>query len=250
MNPLAPNLSPAGAHRHSGAARSRVLVVAAHPDDEVLGCGGTMARHAAAGDEVSVLILGEGATSRSKKRQPKKWKKELGQLRRGVKQAARLLGVTRTFHDEFPDNRFDSVSLLEIVKAIEEIKAKVVPAIVYTHHGGDLNIDHRITFQAVMTAWRPQPGEVVETIYAFEVPSSTEWQAMTGDQVFRPTVYVDISRTLPKKLQAMRAYGTEVRAYPHPRSPQALELTARRNGIEVGVKAAERFALIRSLLRA
>jgi LmbE family N-acetylglucosaminyl deacetylase len=224
-----------------------VLVVAAHPDDEVLGCGGTISRHAEAGDEISILILGEGMTSRRRTRQPKRWRKELNHLHRDAEQAALVLGA-RSFHENLPDNRFDSIPLLDIIKIVETVKSKVAPAVVYTHHGGDLNIDHRITFQAVLTAFRPQPGEAVRAIYAFEVPSSTEWQGMTADGIFRPTTYVDISSTLAKKLEAMEAYKSEIREYPHPRSIRALELIARKNGVEVGMEAAERFTLIRSLL--
>lgn len=224
-----------------------VLVVAAHPDDEILGCGGTMARHTAQGDDVTILILGEGVTSRSARRDRKRWQKELNRLRDQVNRAAAAVGVVRTLQHDFPDNRFDSIDLLDLVKVVEETKAKVAPAIVYTHHGGDLNVDHRRTFQAVLTACRPQPGETVRTIYSFEIASSTEWNARTAANAFLPTVYIDISRTLKAKLEAMRVYDSELRDYPHPRSLRALEVMARRNGVEVGLAAAERFVLIRNI---
>jgi LmbE family N-acetylglucosaminyl deacetylase len=225
-----------------------VLVVAAHPDDEILGCGGTIARHAASGDAVTILILGEGITSRGKRRDPKKWKKALDELHGQVDRAAEVVGASRTFLHGLPDNRFDSVNLLDVVKVVEEVKTKVKPTIVYTHHSGDLNVDHRITCAAVLTACRPQPGERVRTIYSFEIASSTEWNAHTAENAFLPTVYSDISDTLPLKLKAMRMYKGEVRKYPHPRSLRALEVMARYHGIEVGLQAAERFALIRSVL--
>jgi LmbE family N-acetylglucosaminyl deacetylase len=226
---------------------SRVLVVAAHPDDEILGCGGTIARRVAEGDEVSILILGEGITARSKRRDLRRNKKETNHLKQDIQKAARILGVARTFHYEFPDNRFDTVPLLDVIKVVEEVKSIVLPAVVYTHHGGDLNVDHRIAFQAVLTACRPQPNEVVKTIYCFEVQSSTEWRAPTADGVFLPTVYFDISATLPIKLKAMEVYESELRDYPHPRSLRAIDLVARRNGVEVGIEAAERFFLLRHL---
>jgi LmbE family N-acetylglucosaminyl deacetylase len=227
---------------------ARVLVVAAHPDDEILGCGGTIARHTSRGDEVSILILGEGITSRAKRREPKKWQQELKRLREQVNRAAAAVGAGRTFHHDFPDNRFDSVDLLDLIKVVEETKSKVNPTIVYTHHGGDLNIDHRMTFQAVLTACRPQPGEGVRTIYSFEIASSTEWNAWTASNAFLPNVYVDITKTLQTKLKAMSVYSAELRKYPHPRSLRALEVMARRNGVEAGIEAAERFSLIRSVL--
>ena len=225
-----------------------VLVVAAHPDDEILGCGGTMARHAADGDDVSILILGEGITSRDPQRDANKQKKALDALHAQVDRAAKVVGASKTFLHHFADNRFDSVDLLDIVKVVEEVKAQVNPSIIYTHHGGDLNVDHRLTFQAVLTACRPQPGESVRTIYSFEVASSTEWNARTVGNAFLPTVYVDITRTLKAKLDAMSVYAGELRDYPHPRSLRGLEVMAQRNGVEAGLEAAERFVLIRNIL--
>lgn len=221
-----------------------VLVVAAHPDDEVLGCGGRMARLAGEGHSIYIAILGEGMTSRYGRREEAD-PKSLEMLRACSRKAAKALGAREVFLHDLPDNRFDTVPLLEVVKLVEGIVERVKPQAVYTHHGGDLNIDHAITFRATLTATRPVPGQSVRELYAFEVPSSTEWAFASGSFVFRPNVFADISQTLENKIQAMRLYESEVRSFPHPRSPEALEAVARRWGSTAGVFAAEAFELIR-----
>ncbi len=227
----------------------RVLVVAAHPDDEVLGAAGAIARHRRQGDAVSVLILGEGISARYPTRQAALASRNGGngfhRLRREMAQAHRRLGVTRTFHEQFPDNRFDSVNLLDLVKAVEAVKRKVRPQIVYTHHSGDLNIDHRLTCEAVLTACRPLPGDAVERILSFEVLSSTEWAPPTPRRAFVPNVFIDIGPFLNRKLQAMACYRSELRKPPHPRSLQAIRDQARLWGAKTGVAAAEAFMLVR-----
>jgi LmbE family N-acetylglucosaminyl deacetylase len=222
-----------------------ILVVAAHPDDEVLGCGGTISKHVSAGHDVYCLILGEGITSRYI--QPGQSKTELDQLKAEAEEAARIIGTREVFFRDFPDNRFDTVPLLSIVKAIEEVKLQIRPNVVYTHHHGDLNIDHQITFQAVLTACRPAKDETVKEIYSFEIPSSTEWNAPQLHSYFMPNVFVDISATLDKKLEALGAYRSEMRPYPHPRSPEALRSIASRWGSVAGCSASEAFELIRSI---
>lgn len=238
-------LRPAG--RRDGRSE-HVLVIAAHPDDEVLGCGGTMACHAANGDQVNVLIMGEGVTARGRRRDARKSRTALSTLQRSLRAAGKILGVTRISTYSFPDNRFDTVALLDLVKAVEVEKERFRPTIVYTHHPDDLNVDHRLVAQAVQTAFRPQPKDLKPIILAFEVPSSTEYQSPLASGPFRPSVYVDITATLAAKCRAMAAYESEVRPYPHPRAPKALEIIARRNGIEVGLEAAERFALVRAVV--
>lgn len=232
----------------NGGAKERVLVIAAHPDDEVLGCGGTMARHAAAGDTVHVVIMGEGITSRGENRDRRASQPALSLLQRHIRSAAKILNVSSVSTHMFPDNRFDTVALLDLIKVVEAEKKKARPTIVYTHHGSDLNVDHRCVAEAVLTAFRPQPGDVTPLILAFEVASSTEYQSALTPGPFRPTVYVDIGATLRKKCRAMAAYRGEIRPYPHPRAPKSLEVMARRNGIEVGLQAAERFALVRAVI--
>ena len=148
----------------------------------------------------------------------------------------------------FPDNRFDSVDLLDLVKVIEKEKNKFKPSVIFTHHGGDLNIDHQKTFDAVMTSCRPMESEFVKTIITFETPSGTEWRASSDPKHFLPNLYFQISQeNLDAKIKAMESYEFESRLYPHPRSPEALKIYAQKNGINVGVKFAEAFCLIRQI---
>lgn len=222
----------------------RALVVAAHPDDEVLGCGATVARLAAEGAEVTVAILGEGVTSRYDQREMAD-RSLVEELHGRSQRAVALLGVSRFVNCQLPDNRFDTVPLLDIVKLVEGVVQSAQPDLVLTHQGGDLNIDHVITHRAVLTATRPMAGCTVRELLAFEIPSSTEWSFDQFAPGFRPNVFVDISTTLDRKLEAMAAYESEARAFPHPRSYEALQAIARRWGSVAGVMAAEAFELIR-----
>ncbi len=218
---------------------SNILVIAAHPDDEVLGCGGTIARLAAEGQQVEILILGEGATSRDADDRA-----GVEQLRAAARSAARILGAANVRFASLPDNRFDSVALLDVIKEIEKVIAEVEPEAVYTQHGGDLNVDHQITFRAVMTAVRPMEGSPVRALYAYEVASSTEWAFGKFEPVFRPARFVDIEGFVEKKIEAMAAYEAESRPVPHPRSPEVLRAMAVVRGSAAGLKAAEAFEVI------
>ncbi len=224
----------------------KVLVLAAHPDDEVLGCGGTIAHLTNEMKNVYVAILGEGITSRYGKRDQADGC-ELETLRKSSKRVSELLGVKQLFLYDLPDNRFDTIPLLDIVKIIEALIDKVKPSTIFTHHGGDLNIDHSIVHRATLTATRPIAGQSVKRVYAYEVPSSTEWafgQFTTG---FQANVFVDISVTLEKKIEAMEIYESESRTFPHPRSPEALRALAKRWGSVIGLEAVEAFELIREI---
>lgn len=223
-----------------------ILVVAAHPDDEVLGCGGTIARLAQENHNIYIAILGEGITSRYLQREQAD-KSLVGALKEKSQRVAKLLGAKEVFTFDLPDNRFDTAPLLDIVKLIEKLIERLHPQVIYTHHGGDLNIDHRLVFQATLTATRPLSGCEVRSIYTFEVASSTEWALGKLSPVFQPNVFVDIHLTLDIKLQAMALYESEARAFPHPRSPAALRAIARRWGSVAGFEAAEPFELIREL---
>jgi LmbE family N-acetylglucosaminyl deacetylase len=223
-----------------------VLVIAAHPDDEVLGCGGTIARLASEGYHMYIGILGEGITSRYQQRD-KAEPADLQRLHTQSHEVARLLGARDLMLAQFPDNRFDTVPLLEIVKVIEGWIDRLHPQIIYTQHGGDLNIDHVQVYRATMTATRPMAGCSVKTIYGYEVASSTEWAFQQFSPVFRPNVFVDISAQLPLKIQTMQHYESEARLFPHPRSPEALRISAQRWGSVVGMEAAEAFELLRDL---
>lgn len=224
-----------------------VLVVAAHPGDEVFGPGATLARHVLRGDKVYTILLGEGITSRREEKEVASTA-ELIALKQNALEAASILGVDKTYFFDFGDNKFDAVPRLRIIKAIESLKGELKPEIVYTHHRGDLSMDHRITFDAVLTAFRPMAGETVRRILSFSVPSSTEWYAPGGDAAFTPNVFVDVSATFEKKLLAMKAYKSEVREYPHPRSPESLEAIAKVYGVAVGRTHVEPFVLVRELL--
>jgi len=225
--------------------RRKVLIVAAHPDDEVLGCGGTMARLAREGNDVYTLILGEGVTSRDEKRDLTKRENQISGLRKQAGKANKILGVKKIYTFGFPDNRFDTIALIEIIKTIEKIKCDVKPDIVFTHHQGDLNIDHQITFRSVMTACRPTKDERVKEIYSFEIPSSTEWNAPSSLTYFMPDYFVDVSKSIKAKINALKEYKTELRDFPHPRSLKAVELNAKHWGVKMGFEVAEAFKTIR-----
>ena len=184
----------------TGSARA-VLVIAAHPDDEILGCGGALARHAAGGDTVHVLIVAEGATSRDALPRPggKGGGADRPQDRR-LARSIHAIGAEEPRLLGLPDNRLDALPLLDVIKPIEAVVEAVAPEIVYTHHAGDLNVDHRIVHQATVTACRPLPDSPVRAIYAFETVSSTEWQ--TAGETFRPQRWVDIEPFLDQQAAA------------------------------------------------
>ena len=222
-----------------------ILVIAAHPDDEVLGCGGTIARFAAEGYEVYTLILGEGITSRDDSRDRNKREEKIRELKEQTEDANKILGVKKIHAFDFPDNRFDTVALLDIIKVIEKVKKDVGPDLVFTHFHGDLNIDHQLTFKAVMTACRPTKGDSVKEIYSFEIPSSTEWNVPSSLTYFMPDYFVNINKSLEIKINALKEYETELRDFPHPRSLKAVELNAKHWGVKMGFEAAEAFKTIR-----
>lgn len=228
---------------------NRVLVVAAHPDDEVLGCGGAMARHTRAGDQVTVAILAEGVTSRDSHRDRELRSDELSQLGEAARRANSVLGVTNVELFDFPDNRMDTIARLDIVKVIETLIDRTRPSILYTHHNGDVNIDHRCIHEAVVTACRPIPGNhQVDVLLYFEVASSTEWQTPGSAPPFAPNWFLDISETVELKMQALQAYESEMRPWPHARSIEAVTHLVRWRGAHIGVEAAEAFVLGRKLI--
>jgi len=225
--------------------KKKILVVAAHPDDEVLGCGGTIAKNAENSD-VFVTILGEGISSRYEKREQAE-KTELQELQEQSQNACKILGAKEVLFFSLPDNRFDKIEFLEIVKKVEQALEKFKPDIIYTHHFGDLNIDHRLTFQAVLTACRPTEKILVREIYSFEILSSTEWSQEKIEKPFIPNVYEDISLTIEKKIKALHEYKSEIKEFPHPRSLQGIEVLAQKRGMEAGLEYAEAFELIRHI---
>ena len=221
-----------------------ILIVVAHPDDEVLGCFGTVARLIKEGYIAYTLILGEGKTSRNDTRIIENNKDEIEVLNLEIKKANDIIGIKKVFVESFPDNRFDSVDLLDIIKVISKVKDEVRPDIIFTHYENDLNIDHQITYKAVITATRPMEDECVKEIYSFEILSSTEWNYPLS---FSPDTYYDISKTLDKKLDAMQAYSSELCTYPHPRSLKGISLNAQYQGMRVGKDYVEAFKSIRAI---
>lgn len=222
-----------------------ILIIAAHPDDEVLGCGGAIAKFAEEGATINAAFLADGIRSRSDEVGDPKI--ALNARRNAAEAAGKILGIKSVNFENYPDNQMDTVGLLNIVKSVEALISKFNPDTVLTHHSGDLNIDHRITCEAVVTACRPQKGNTVKQLLCFEVPSSTEWQLADNVPAFLPNWFVDISSTLDRKLTALDAYATELRDWPHPRSREGVGYLARWRGAMVGCDAAEAFVLGRLL---
>jgi LmbE family N-acetylglucosaminyl deacetylase len=222
-----------------------VVVVAAHPDDEILGVGGTLARHAADGDRVVPVIVATGATSRSGEGDAGD---AVDALRAASRAAAQAIGMEEPRFLSYPDQKLDTVAILDVTQSIEAVFDEIGPSIVYTHHGGDLNRDHRIVHEAVSVACRPVPGGTVDAVYGFETVSSTEWGLSAGPP-FRPNHFVDVSAAVELKMRALDAYGMEMRAFPHARSVEAVRAQMTLRGATVGVEAAEAFVLQRKIVR-
>lgn len=223
-----------------------VLVFAAHPDDELLGLGGTVRRFSNEGMTVRAVIMAEGITSREEKR-TEVTLPELDELQVNARKAAKIVGYTSIDFCGFPDNRMDGMELLDVIKTVSKFVEKYQPDTIFTHHHGDLNIDHRITCEAVLTACRPVFGENVKSIYAFETPSSSEWD-YNYRKAFNPNFFVDISSTFEDKINGMKNYISECREFPHPRSEKALRALAFTRGSQVGVEKAEAFMVLRELI--
>lgn len=215
----------------------RVLVIAAHPDDELLGCGGTVALHAARGERVTSVIVCEGESLRYGP----------GGVGQGthIKRAAKTLGVEDVRLLGFPDQRLDTFTLTDVICRLEPIVREIRPSIVYAQWGGDVNRDHKLLFDALLVATRPTEFSI-EAVYAFDTPSSTEWGF---PRTFVPDTWVDVSATLEQKIQAMACYESEVRPYPHPRSLEALRYRARAWGVQACLEAAEVFVTVRRVVR-
>jgi LmbE family N-acetylglucosaminyl deacetylase len=228
----------------------RILVVVAHPDDELLGLGASMNRLINEANIYSrVIILGEGITSRDNSRDVKTRESELAQHKLNAAMASKAIGYHEIEMYGFPDNRFDTVPLLDLIKVIEKEKDQFKPDIIFTHHGGDVNVDHQRTFDAVITATRPMEHEIVKTIITFETPSGTEWRSPSDPRHFLPNLYISFTAdNLMSKIIGMESYMYEKRNYPHPRSPEALKIHAQRIGIIVGSTFAEAFCIIRHII--
>lgn len=219
--------------------KKNVLVVAAHPDDEVLGCGGTIAKHISEGDKVYSVFMTNGINSRTKVNE-----KDIEQRLKSSELAQSILGISSSYYLDYPDNSIDTIPILELVKKLEKIIDEIKPSIVYTHHHSDLNVDHRLTYTSVMTACRPNPKTTVQEIYGFEVLSSTEW-SVPHNALFIPNFFVEISKQFNLKIQALEAYIDEMRDPPHSRSLKHAEVLAQHRGYSTGVELAEAFEVYR-----
>jgi LmbE family N-acetylglucosaminyl deacetylase len=215
----------------------RVVVVAAHPDDDILGCGGVLALHVDAGDEILVIFLADGVSSREA---PLKAQEE---RMANARNALGEIGVTSLVGLNFPDNQLDSIPILTLAKAVNEYIEEWKPNTIYTHSAADLNVDHRIAFEIALISSRPEPKSSVDRVLSFEVPSSTGWGS--PQHAFNPRYFVNIEATLSRKMSALRHYDDEMRAWPHARSYKAVEALAMARGASVGVPAAEAFDVIR-----
>jgi LmbE family N-acetylglucosaminyl deacetylase len=217
---------------------NKILVIASHPDDQILGCGATFHKYIMEGNEIYCLILGEGMTSRQGD------DINLDYLEECTKKANDIIGFKKTYWNKLPDNKFDSIPLLDIVQIIEQYINLINPITIFTQAKGDLNIDHQLTFKASLTACRPNYSTVKE-IYCFETLSSTEW---AFDGSFKPNVFAEITYPeLDTKIKALQCYTTEIRPYPHPRSAAGLRAHAEFYGVMAGVEYAEAFELVRKV---
>ena len=225
-----------------------ICVVAAHPDDEVLGCGATVALRVGQGATAHLLICATGISSRYEDQSDPKIIDGISALRGEMKRAAYIIGFSSAEILDFPDNRLDTVSRQDIVNEIKKRVELYRPDELFTHHPGDYNWDHRIVFEAVMMAARHSSGEFAPSrLYSFEVPSATERSWRHPGSVFCPNTYVNVKGAIDKKKLAMKSYESEYRPYPHPRSIEGIEYWARKRGLEVGLEYAEAFELIRSV---
>ena len=219
--------------------KKNILILAAHPDDEVLGCGGTIAKYISQGHFIHVAFLADGIYSRGGAQD--KLDLELSLRRDAARAALKILGVESVSFGDFPDNYMDTIATLEVAKAVELLISKHKPDTIFTHHFGDVNVDHRKVHEATVVACRSQPDHCVKSILCYEVASSTEWQFACTGKNFSPNFFVDISPFLVKKIKSLSKYEYEIRAWPHPRSIQAVEHLAHWRGAIIGVDAAEAF---------
>lgn len=224
----------------------KVLVIAAHPDDEVLGCGGTIARLSSEGVECHLLIVTDGSSSQYRDSDHLHEIIEAKKLE--TKGCSDQLGFKSIHYGELPDMKLDKTPHIVINQVIEKVVDELQPDTVFTHFWGDVNRDHQEVYKSTLVAVRPVMGQVVKELYCYRVPSSTEWTPNKGDTMFMPNVFVDITEFAEQKYKAFACYSTELRDYPHPRSVQYLRETDKATGLKVGLLAAEEFVLLRKLI--
>lgn len=224
--------------------KKNILVIAAHPDDEILGCGATIYKHSKDGDNVFVLILGAGVESRYKKGLNNGTIiKKKNVLYKESLRAHKILKIKKSFFEYIADNRFDSVELLDLVKILENYIKKLKPNIIYTHSYKDLNIDHRLIFESVLTATRPKINEHID-LFSFEIPSSTDW-AFGYKTSFNPNYFINVEKEFNFKMRALKCYKSEMRKFPHSRSLENVDYLSKVRGAMIGCKKAEAFEVIK-----
>ena len=228
----------------SSAKKRTILIVVAHADDETIGMGGTISKHNERGDDVFALSMTDGVSAREDST-----RQDADKRREAANLVSKILGFKWLAFGNFHDNQMDSEPLLSIIKFIEQAKSAINPDIIYTHSNSDLNIDHRLTFQATLTAFRPEPSCEYRELRSFEVASSTEYSAGHVSNNFLPNYYVSIEQNWKKKISALKAYKREIKDYPHSRSLEAIENLAKYRGNQVGLKMAEAFQVIRKIER-
>ncbi len=219
--------------------KKNLLVVAAHPDDEALGCGGTLLKYNKKGYRINLMFFTDGVGSRKNKDINKEKKARI----KAATKAAKIFCCKKPIFNEFPDNELDKISNLRLARIIEKEIKKTKPEIIFTHFKNDLNIDHKKINQALITACRPQKKSPVKKILFFEVPSSTEWQIDKSKNIFNPQWFEDISNEFKKKIQAIQCYKKEIRRPPHPRSIDGITSLNKWRGSMIGVRYAEAFML-------
>ena len=229
--------------------KKKILVIVAHPDDEALGCGATIAKHTQEGDRVFCLSFTDGISGRKNDSNKVKFLKRTRELE--SKKAEKLLGFKwiNYIKKDFPDNSLDSTPIIKIVRIIEEAKEKIKPHLIYTHFIGDLNIDHRVVAEATLVAFRPQDKENWEEIRFFEVPSATDYGYALSEKRFEPNLYINVKKTFKKKISALKAYKSEMKKFPHSRSLKGLQILANYRGMESGIEFAEAFEVKRKIIR-
>ena len=213
-----------------------ILVLAAHPDDETIGCGATISKLSSEGNNVHLMTFTDGVDSRDEKGAENRNNK-LGEI-------SEILGINSFNHADFPDNKMDVIPLLDLCKYIEH-NTPFNPDLIFTHHPNCLNVDHRLVYQATMTAFRPQSGKE-QKILSYYVPSSTDYNPMSN---FRGNVYYDVSDYIYDKMKALKVYDVEMREHPHSRSYENLLNLTKVWGAEVGLQHAEKFELMRDLVK-
>lgn len=224
--------------------KKSILILASHPDDETLGCGASIARHVHDGDDVRVITLTNGVNSREDVNSADAQKRS-----KAAEDAMNFLGAKWLGSGDFPDNKIDSVPLIEVVKFIESFKELFYPDIIYVHSPTDLNIDHRIAASAALTAYRPQPNERYSEIRFFEIPSSTDFTVKQLDNKFEPNLFINIDNYWEKKLEALKFYDIEMRSSPHSRSYKKIKSLAEYRGAQSGMELAEAFEVVRKIIR-